>query len=703
MSNPKKLIQCFVGLCILLVFAASANAQQQRVAWSGKIVPEQVKPGQKAKVLLTGAIDSGWHLYSLTQPAGGPRPTLISLEEGSVFTIEGTPQQPKPKTAFDPNFQINTETFEGTVTFTVPIKVADSAPLGAQKLIAKVRFQVCDEHQCLPPRTKPIEIDVMIADAKAATAATSASAKQSPSPTSKASPSPSISPSPTATVAASPSPSATAAVIGAVDNNSSSGQSGIALPQANAASVSSSNTTTPVAKRRTEGLFSYLWIAFGAGLLALLTPCVFPMIPITVSFFTKREQQSRGAAIKQALVYCFGIIFTFTGFGLALAPILGAAGISRLATNPWMNLFLTALFAVFALNLFGLFEIRLPSGLLSKLDSSAQGSTLAASLLMGLTFTLTSFTCTFAFVGTALVGATQGEWFWSALGMLVFATAFASPFFLLAVFPHWLKSLPSSGGWLNSTKVVMGFLELAAAFKFLSNADLVWGWETVSRNLVLAAWIAIAIVTAIYLLGKFQLPYDTPIKNLGVVRMLMATFFLSVAFYLLAGLFGAQLGFLDALLPPAHSGPANVAIERNRTNALASSAAQSKWLESYDAAIAKAKVENKPIFINFTGVTCTNCRWMESNVIADAEVQKVLGDFVLAELYTDRDKPEDEANGKLQEQKFGTIALPLYVVIDHNGNELSQQAGLTRDKAEFIRFLQNGASKFGQVAQNIKQ
>ncbi|HYE76088.1 MAG TPA: thioredoxin family protein, partial [Blastocatellia bacterium] len=247
-----------------------------------------------------------------------------------------------------------------------------------------------------------------------------------------------------------------------------------------------------------------------------------------------------------------------------------------------------------------------------------------------------------------------------------------------------------------------GFLELAAAFKFLSNADLVWEWEVVSRTLVLAAWIAIAVVTALYLLGKFQLPYDTPIKSLGVIRMLMATFFLSVAFYLLAGLFGAQLGFLDALLPPAENRVVNV-VGMNGTNAIAASQTHSKWLENYEAAIAKAKAENKPVFINFTGVTCTNCRWMETNVIADAEVQKLLGDFVLAELYTDRDRPEDEANGKLQEQKFGTIALPLYVVIDHNGNELSQQAGLTRDKAEFIRFLQNGASKFGQVARNNNQ
>jgi thiol:disulfide interchange protein len=698
MSLPKKLLRCVVGWCALFALAASVSAQQ-KVNWSAKLEPAEVKPGQKAKLLITASIESGWHLYSLTQPAGGPRPTQVTIDEHPAFALDGEVRQPKPKVAFDPNFQLNTETFDSTVTFTAPIKVAADAPPGAQKLVAKVRFQVCDEHQCLPPRTKPLEVDVMIAAANApaalAGASPAASPKASPSasPSAKPSPTASVSPSPAASVSSSPDATNAPPVAGSTDGGAAGGPTGLALPQGGATTAAAG---APAAKRGADGLFSYLWLAVGAGFLALLTPCVFPMIPITVSFFTKREHQTRGAAIKQALVYCLGIIFTFTGLGLALAPVLGATGVNRLAVNPWMNLFLTALFVVFALNLFGLFEIRLPSGLLSKLDARAQSGTVAASLLMGLTFTLTSFTCTFAFVGTALVGATQGEWFWSALGMLAFATAFASPFFLLAVFPHWLRSLPSSGGWLNSTKVVLGFLELAAAFKFLSNVDLVWEWETVSRNLVLAAWIAIAVVTAVYLLGKFQLTYDTPVKSLGVLRMLTATFFLGVAFYLLTGLLGAPLGFLDALLPPA--GRPGSGVVAGGVGGATSTAAHAKWLESYDEALARAKAENKPVFINFTGVTCTNCRWMETNVIADAEVQRVLGDFVLAELYTDRDRPEDERNGQLQEQKFGTIALPLYVVVDHNGNELAQQAGLTRDKAEFIRFLQAGAGKFEQLA-----
>jgi thiol:disulfide interchange protein len=702
MLLPAKLPHRVIVLCASLCALAVSVSAQQKVNWSAKLEPAQVKPGQKAKLLITASIESGWHLYSLTQPAGGPRPTLVTLDENPVFALDGEVKQPKPKVAFDPNFQINTETFDGTVTFTAPVKVAADAPPGAQKLVAKVRFQVCDEHQCLPPRTKPIEIDVMIAAANApaalAAASPTAAPKASPSasPSAKASPSASVSPSPSATASASPAPDAadSPTAAGATGGDSSGGPSGLALPQGGTAAQTPARNAA--ASLQANGLLGYIWLALGFGFLALLTPCVFPMIPITVSFFTKREHQTRGQAVKQALVYCLGIIFTFTGLGLAMTLIAGPAGINKLAANPWMNLFLTTLFVVFALNLFGLFEIRLPSGLLSKLDARAGSGTMAATLLMGLTFTLTSFTCTAAFVGTVLVAATQGQWFWSAVGMLAFSTAFALPFFLLAVFPHWLKSLPSSGGWLNSVKVVMGFIELAAAFKFLSNVDLVWEWNTVSRSVVLAGWIAIALVTTVYLLGKFQLPHDTPMKHLGVVRMLAATFFLGMAFYFLTGLFGARLGEWEALLPPAQLPGSSPSV--GFVTAAGPNAGHAKWLESYDAALARAKAENKPVFVNFTGVTCTNCRWMETNIIADSEVQRVLGDFVLAELYTDRDRPEDEYHGKLQEEKFGTVALPLYVVVDHNGNELSQQAGLTRDKDEFIRFLRTGADKFGQLA-----
>ena len=663
-SLHKRLWQA--GLILTLLLSVSALSYAQRlnpVTWSGKLDRAQVKPGEKAKLVLTAKIDPGWHLYSLTQPPP-PRATKIALADGAPFTMEGSPQQSKPVTAYDPNFQIDTETFVNSATFTVPVKAAADVAPGPQKLIAKVTFQACDEHQCLPPRTKEVEAEVMIVAANAAVA---------PSPKNTPSPADSPSPSPSATA----TPEASPATI-------------TALPTTPAPPASNTNI-------RARGLSGYLWGAFIAGLLSLLTPCVFPMIPITVSFFTKKENQSRGHSIMQALVYCFGIIFTFTGLGILMTAVAGPAGINRLAASAWMNIFLTTLFVAFALNLFGLFEIRIPSSVLSKLDAQSGTGSMMSTLLMGLTFTLTSFTCTAAFVGTVLVAATQGEWTWATLGMLAFATAFALPFFLLALFPGLLKSLPRSGGWLNSVKVVMGFLELAAAFKFLSNVDLVWGWNTVSRSVVLAAWIAIAIVTAIYLLGKFQLPYDTPVERLGVMRMLASVLFLGLAFYLLTGLFGARLGDLDSFLPPARA--SEIAGLGGGANA---QAAQLKWLEDYDEALAQAKAQHKPAFLNFTGVTCTNCRWMESNMFPQPEVRKELDRFILAELYTDRDTAEhatdDQRHQEIQEKQFGTVALPLYVIVGPDGRELARFPGLTRDKAEFIRFLQS-AGPFGQVAQ----
>ncbi len=666
------------ALMLVCGLAISAMAQlASPINLSAKLDPNPVKAGQTAKVTVTAKIDSGWHLYSLTQPAGGPRPTKISIDETGPFKANGKPTQPKPKVAADPNFSIPgqppfmTETFDGEAAFSLPIKVAEGAPVGNQKLTVKFYFQVCNDHECLPPRTKPLDVDVAIV---------AANAKLTASPSPEASPTASASPASSPEATASPTPDS--AVIPAT---------GSTTPP----NPPSANDEDQAQALKNRGLFGFIWFAVLQGLLALLTPCVFPMIPITVSFFTKREKRTSAQAVGQASFFSLGIILTYTVLGLALAVIAGPTGLTKFAANPWMNLFLTLLFVVFALNLFGMFEIQVPSGLVNKLNASADsgtGSQTFATILMGITFTLTSFTCTTAFVGTVLIYATQGDWFWAVIGMVAFATAFALPFFLFALFPQWLQSLPKSGGWLNSVKVVMGFLELGAAFKFLSNVDLVWGWQTISRPLVLSAWIAIALATALYLLGKIQLPHDSPVERLGVFRMLMATFFLGLAFYFLTGLLGGSLGEFDAWLPP--SSAKDFALNRAGGNS-----AEAKWHETYEAVLQKAKAENRPAFLNFTGVTCTNCRWMEKNMFPDPAVKQELEKFVLAELYTDReDTPEhqkiDEENGKLQAEKFGTVALPLYAVIDPSGNILAKFPGLTRDKQEFVQFLQRGASRF---------
>jgi len=656
-------------LCLAIPTGAEIAAQGLNpIKFSAKADPSALKPGQKTRITLTAEIDPSWHLYSLTQPPGGPRPTRIVIAEESPVVLVGNPRQPRPRVAPDPNFStpgqppFMTETFEERVEFTLDAEVKSDAPGGSGKAILKVSFQACDDHQCLPPRTRPVEVDLTITGGAPAPVEGSkpgsdtlvglinAASQQAPPPAGT-------------TGAESSAPAPTTAAAGAAPA-----------------------TDEVPADPRSRGLAGYILFAMSVGLLSLLTPCVFPMIPITVSFFTKKEQRSTGEAVRQALLYCLGIILTFTGLGLALTAVAGPAGINRLAASPWMNIFLTTLFVVFALNLFGLFEISLPGAMLNRLDRLTRSGTTIATLLMGLTFTLTSFTCTAAFVGTVLVAVTQGEWFWPAVGMLSFSTAFALPFFLLAVFPKYLQSLPRSGGWLNSVKVVMGFLELGAAFKFLSNVDLVWGWETISRNLVLAAWIAICLITTLYLLGKFLLPHDSPVTSLSVGRMLAATFFLGLALFFLTGLFGGNLGEWEAMLPPARATAPNGA-------PTSGSATAPRWLEDYDQALALARREDRPVFINFTGVTCTNCRWMESNMFTQPEVEQALTSFVRVELFTDRETPGDIRNGELQAQKFQTVALPLYAIVDSAGNTLASFAGLTRDKAEFLEFINRGASR----------
>ncbi|MCC2671854.1 MAG: Thiol:disulfide interchange protein, partial [Armatimonadetes bacterium] len=449
--------------------------------------------------------------------------------------------------------------------------------------------------------------------------------------------------------------------------------------------------TTPAIPTPTDfrGLLGFVWLSITMGFLALLTPCVFPMVPITVSFFAKQQETSPGSGIRAAVAYCVGIIGTFTGIGVVMALLFGASSISRFATNPIVNLALAILFVVMAVNLFGGFEIILPSWLVQKSHAGTQRGGLMGPLLMGLTFTLTSFTCTVAFVGTLLAATTQGNVLWPIVGMLGFSTAFASPFFLLALFPQWLAKLPKSGGWLVTVKAFMGFLELAAALKFLSNTDLVWNLGFITRPVFLAIWFGIAAAAGAYMLGWLRLPHDSGGK-VGPVRAAFGIATLVGAVFCLAGINGRSLGKMAAFLPPDNYGP---------TASRAGAVGEVAWLQSYEEAVARAKAEGKPLFIDFTGVTCTNCRLMEDQVFKKPEVVEAFKDFVTVQLYTDKETAESKRYQEMQLKKFGQVTLPLYIVQTPDEQKLGEYSFNTSVPA-FIDFLNTSRSGAARVAKS---
>jgi thiol:disulfide interchange protein DsbD len=409
------------------------------------------------------------------------------------------------------------------------------------------------------------------------------------------------------------------------------------------------------------------------------------MIPITVSYFTHQGEIGEGKPLKNATIYTLGIIGAFSILGFILALTLGASGANQLASNPWINLFIAALFTYFALSLFGMYEIQIPEKLRQfSLKQEGRGG-VVGTLFMAVTFTLTSFTCTVQFVGLLLVAASQGQWFWPMIGMVVFSGAFALPFFFLALFPQYLAKMPKSGGWLNSVKVIMGFLELAAAFKFISNTDLVWGWGFFSHNAVLAVWAVLMLLAGVYLLGKIQLPHDSPVKSVSVPRLMLSTAFLTFGLYLTSGLFGQRIhGIIYAYLPPAVEGNSGSVM----TNG-ASMAEEYEWYSEVEEGLAEARRTGKSVFIDFTGYTCTNCRWMEANIFTKQEVKDRFGQMILVQLYTDGG-PNHKEKQQYEIDRFGTAALPFYVILSPDDKVITTFPGMTRNLEDFLDFLDEG-------------
>jgi thiol:disulfide interchange protein DsbD len=611
----------------LLLLAGCAFAQKdEHIQWSLVLERGSAPPGAPVLARLTGIIDPGWHLYSMSTAAA--MPATILLADNPVVKRYRV-LQPPPKKTFDPNFNSDTETYEGVVTFLLDLEVGKNAAAGPAQLTVNARYQTCNDKQCVPGRW-----------------------------------------SGRATLTVNPAMMAATEVMPA----------GYAEAK-------------PVQKQdRAEGSsHSFLLVAFGFGLASIFTPCVFPMIPITMSYFLSRPSGGKRASVTQAAVFCLGIIVLFSGLGLLTTALLGPFGIVTLGSNPWVNGFIAALFLAFGLSLLGAFEINIPSPILTRLNRSSEKGGLAGALLMGLTFSLASFACVGPFVGTLLAASAAGGGARPLIGMVTFSTGLALPFFLLALFPSYLKRLPRSGGWLARVKVVIGFVVLAASLKYLSSVDQVLQWGFLTRERFLAAWIVLFAMAGLYLLGFVRLEGVKPDEPMGLGRLLVGTSFLVFALSLAPGMFGGRLGGLDAYVPAASGVTPG------------SSGSALPWMkDQYRAALDRARRERKRVLVNFTGYACTNCHWMRANMFTRPEIAAALKDFVLVELYTDGTDEASEANQSLELSKFHTVAIPFYAILDADEKAIATFAGSTSDAQEYLAFLQGpGGGPGAEVAPAI--
>ncbi len=619
-------IHSVVAVLVLAGLALPAGAQRLDPAkWTLAVEPAAAAPGGTVLAKLTAKLEPGWHLYSLSTPRPSI-PTTIKLVDPALAG-KVTLYQPPFKKFTDPN-GIDTETYEDSVTFLAEIALNPDLKAGKADMALEARYSVCDDKRCLPPVKRqaaaPLTIDLAARPAAVAIPA------------------------------------------------------GYATPQPPAVKAA----PAPAPRAMDQDLAQFLLIAFGFGLAAIFTPCVFPMIPITMSFFLNKQSGTRGAAIFQAATFCLGIIVLFSAIGLILTTALGPFAVVQLGSNIWVNLFISAIFFVFGLSLLGAFEITLPSGLLTRLDKASSRGGLLGTLVMGLAFSLTSFACIGPFVGPLLAAAAAGGGARPALGMVAFASGLSAPFFFLALFPSYLKRLPRSGNWMARVKVVMGFVILAAMLKYLSNVDLVLQTNFLTRERFLAAWIVLFALDGLYLLGFLRLEGISKDDPLGVGRLLFAVLFLAFAISLVPGIYGGRLGEIDAYVPL----PSESAVKG------AGGGESLVWMKNdLPGALDKARRENKLVFVNFTGYACTNCHWMKANMFPRPEIQAALKDFVLVELYTDGTDAASEANQKLQDSKFQTIAIPFYAILDPDQRVIASFDRLTKDPGEYLAFLQKGS------------
>jgi thiol:disulfide interchange protein len=630
-------VRCLAAFVFLALSAVSlAKAKDDPVQWT--LAPAngagRVAPGSAVTLDLKATIQPGWHLYSPTTPPGGPIITRIRLNPNPNIASYQV-YRPQPVRKLDPSFNVDTETYAGQAVFLIAANAAKSAS-GSSDVAAVVRYQACSDTRCLNPVQKTATAHLtFVAGAPAASSAI---------PT------------------------------------------GYGLVPAAAVSAPASPASSAVPVQPSGTGFAFLLTAFGFGVAALFTPCVFPMIPITVSFFLNQNQTDSADRKRngwlQALVFCLGIIVLFTGLGLLATAIAGPFGVVQLGSSPWVNGFIALVFFIFGLSLLGAFELRLPSGLLTRLSSASQGGGYGGALLMGLTFSLTSFACIGPIVGPLLVASVQSKGA-PILEMLAFAAGLAAPFFLLALFPSYLQRLPRSGMWMVRVKIVLGFIVLAVMLKYLSNIDQVLQTHWLTRERFLAAWIVLFALPGLYLLGLIPMEGIKREDRLGVARALLACLFLIFSLSLVPGLFGGRLGDLDAYIPESSGGVLNA------TGAQSEAGNTTEFKNALPAALTAARQQNKLVLIDFTGYACTNCHWMNANMFPRPEIQAAMKNLIRVDLYTDGTDAESQKNQQLEDKKFNTASIPFYALVDPDENVIATFPQLTRNPQEFLAFLES--------------
>lgn len=661
---------------IALIFGFFGNAQiLNPVQWKTKVVQ---KSATEFELVMDATIENEWHMYSQFTPENGPLPTVFDYKNAKGnFDLVGKTKESPYKKVYNDIFEVDEYYFAKTAQFKQIIKVTNPK---LKEVKVYVEYQVCKE-QCIQQdatftfKLPEIKADEVTPANIVSNDTTSVSAD-------------------TTSISATDSEKATKEIV-----------------------------PTSTSKEEEKSLWGIFILAFLGGFAALLTPCVFPMIPMTVSFFTK-QSKTKVAGIRNAFIYGISIIVIYVGLGMIITAIFGIDSLNALSTNVWFNLIFFVILIVFAASFLGAFEIVLPNSFLNKIDRQADRGGIIGIFFMALALAVVSFSCTGPIVGSLLGESARQGGIGPIVGMLGFSSAIALPFMLFAMFPGWMNSLPKSGGWLNTVKVSLGFLELAFAFKFLSNADLVLQTHLLEREVFLAIWITVFGAWALYLFGKLILPHDSQMTHISVGRLFIALFVTTFTIYLIPGLWGAPLKILSGFTPPMtySESPYGVGYQNTVSSGVSSTSALPEnahigplgitAFHDYEEGLAYAKKVNKPVLLDFTGHACANCRKMEENVWSDAEILKILkNEIVLISLYGDdqRELPKEEQYvsksgsevttiGKkwreYQIERYNINAQPYYVVLDAEGKDISKPVGYTPDVEEYKAWLKEGISKF---------